>query len=29
LSTVLKAIVSGHKQTQINELLPWNYVTPV
>ena len=29
LSAVLKAIAEGHKQTDINELLPWNYVRPV
>ena len=29
LSGVLKAIASGHKQTDINQLLPWNYVKPV
>ena len=25
LTQTLKAIVNGHKQSQINELLPWNY----
>jgi hypothetical protein len=25
LSTVLTAIAGGHKQTDIKELLPWNY----
>ncbi|SHL66759.1 hypothetical protein SAMN05444414_1641, partial [Roseovarius marisflavi] len=25
----LKAIAGGHKQTDINLLLPWNYVNPV
>lgn len=29
LSAVLKAIAGGHKQTDINELLPWNYAKPV
>ncbi|MFK7875918.1 MAG: IS66 family transposase [Paracoccaceae bacterium] len=29
LSAVLTAIAKGHKQTDINELLPWNYVRPV
>lgn len=29
LSGVLTAIAGGHKQTDINELLPWNYVRPV
>ena len=29
LSHVLKAIAGGHKQTDINELLPRNYVRPV
>ena len=29
LSTVLSAIAGGHKQTDINELLPWNYAKPV
>ena len=29
LSAVLTAIAEGHKQTDINELLPWNYVRPV
>ena len=29
LSGVLKAIAGGHKQTDINLLLPWNYVNPV
>ncbi|WP_340252206.1 transposase domain-containing protein, partial [Sulfitobacter pontiacus] len=29
LSGVLKAIAGGHKQTDINQLLPWNYVNPV
>jgi Transposase and inactivated derivatives len=29
LSRVLKAIAGGHKQTDINLLLPWNYVNPV
>jgi len=26
LAHTLTAIVAGHKQSQINELLPWNYV---
>lgn len=26
LSNTLSAIVAGHKQSQINDLLPWNYV---
>jgi len=25
LTSTLTAIVNGHKQSQINELLPWNY----
>ncbi len=25
LTAVLKAVVSGHKQSGIDELLPWNY----
>ncbi|NTG34791.1 transposase domain-containing protein [Agrobacterium rhizogenes] len=25
LTTVLTAIVNGHKQGRIDELLPWNY----
>ena len=29
LSGVLTAIAGGHKQTDINELLPWNYAKPV
>lgn len=29
LSGVLKAIAEGHKQTEINQLLPWNYAKPV
>jgi len=29
LSAVLTAIAGGHKQTDINELLPWNYPKPV
>ncbi|SFH08267.1 IS66 C-terminal element [Sulfitobacter dubius] len=29
LSGVLKAIAAGHKQTDINLLLPWNYVNHV
>ena len=29
LSTVLTAIAGGHKQTDINLLLPWNYVNHV
>ena len=29
LSGVLTAIAGGHKQTDINQLLPWNYVKPV
>ena len=29
LSKVLTAIAGGHKQTDINELLPWNYAKPV
>ena len=23
---MLSAIVNGHKQSQINDLLPWNYI---
>ncbi|KEO52199.1 transposase [Thioclava indica] len=26
LANTLTAIVEGHKQSQINDLLPWNYV---
>ena len=29
LSGVLTAIAAGHKQTDINDLLPWNYAKPV
>ena len=29
LSGVLTAIAGGHKQTDINKLLPWNYAKPV
>ena len=29
LSGVLTAISNGHKQTDIKQLLPWNYVKPV
>jgi hypothetical protein len=29
LSAVLTAIAGGHKQTDIKELLPWNYAKPV
>ena len=29
LSGVLPAIAAGYKQTDINELLPWNYVRSV
>jgi len=29
LSGVLTAIANGHKQTDIKELLPWNYIKPV
>ncbi|MDC0739678.1 transposase domain-containing protein, partial [Cognatishimia sp. SS12] len=29
LSGILTAIARGHKQTNINDLLPWNYVRPV
>jgi len=25
LNAVLTAIVGGHKQSQVNELLPWNW----
>jgi len=25
LTDILRAIVSGHKQSQIEQLLPWNY----
>jgi transposase len=25
LTQTLQAIVNGHKQSQINDLLPWNY----
>jgi hypothetical protein len=29
LASTLTAIVSGHKQYQIDELLPWNYAATV
>lgn len=29
LAATLTAIVSGHKQSQIDELLPWNYAAKV
>jgi transposase len=29
LASTLKAIVSGHKQSQIDDLLPWNYAIKV
>ena len=29
LSDVLTAIAKGHKQTDIKQLLPWNYVSQV
>ncbi|MBU1336933.1 MAG: transposase domain-containing protein, partial [Alphaproteobacteria bacterium] len=29
LAAALKAIVADHKQSRINELLPWNYATRV
>ena len=29
LTDILTAIVKGHKQSQINELLPWNYAAHV
>ena len=29
LANTLTAIVSGHKQSQINDLLPWNYAANV
>jgi hypothetical protein len=29
LATTLKAIVSGHKQSQIDDLLPWNHAAKV
>jgi len=29
LCGVLNAIAGGHKQTNINELLPWNYIKPL
>ena len=29
LTAILSAIVNGHKQSQIDELLPWNYVAAV
>jgi len=29
LSRVLTAIAGGHKQTNTNELIPWNYLKPV
>ncbi|WP_189658373.1 transposase domain-containing protein, partial [Pseudodonghicola xiamenensis] len=29
LSATLTAIVQGHKQSRINDLLPWNYAATV
>jgi hypothetical protein len=29
LASTLTAIVSGHKQSQIDELLPWSYADKV
>jgi hypothetical protein len=29
LTAILSAIVNGHKQSQINDLLPWNYAATV
>ena len=29
LASTLTAIVSGHKQRQIDDLLPWNYAAKV
>jgi hypothetical protein len=29
LTRTLTAIVSGHKQSQVNDLLPWNYAANV
>jgi hypothetical protein len=29
LANTLTAILAGHKQSQINDLLPWNYVKEV
>ncbi|MDQ7069428.1 MAG: transposase domain-containing protein, partial [Rhodobacterales bacterium] len=29
LTATLSAIVNGHKQSQINDLLPWNYAATV
>jgi len=29
LTKTLTAIVNGHKQSRINELLPWNYTETV
>ena len=29
LTATLRAIVNGHKQSQINDLLPWNYAVKV
>ncbi len=29
LTQTLQAIVNGHKQSQINDLLPWNYTAKV
>ncbi|MDQ7072016.1 MAG: transposase domain-containing protein, partial [Rhodobacterales bacterium] len=29
LTATLSAIVHGHKQSQINDLLPWNYAATV
>ena len=29
LTATLKAIVAGHKQSQIEQLLPWNYIAEI
>jgi hypothetical protein len=29
MSDILTAIVNGHKQSRIDELMPWNYAKPV
>ncbi|MDV3253631.1 transposase domain-containing protein, partial [Devosia sp. BK] len=29
LATTLRAIVSDHKQSRVNDLLPWNYAADV
>jgi hypothetical protein len=29
LTATLKAIVAGHKQSKIEQLLPWNYIAEI